>query len=161
MSLPTVTLEGAVGSVDLRFSGAGKAFVRLRVACSDRERDGSGAWVDGPTSWFNLIAFAKQAENIAESIAKGDFIVATGKIKEEEYTLKDSNEVRKTMTILVDSIGPSVRFNVAKTGRAGGDGVKRGTAPASDDQWTKPDAPAVAVEDPWASPPAAADEPPF
>lgn len=61
------------------------------------------------TEFLNCKAFREMAENIAESLTKGTRVVVFGKYKTETWTDKDNNE-RKTPVVVVDSIGPDLRW---------------------------------------------------
>lgn len=58
------------------------AYIRLTVATSERYRGEDGEFHDSDTSYINLIAFGRVAENIEASFPEGEShrIVATGKL---------------------------------------------------------------------------------
>lgn len=144
MSLPT--LNGTARLIDapeLRFSPGGKAVVRVRLAFNARRKDQqSGEWVDGDSFFIDGKAFERAAENIAESLDKGMEVVVSGRLKTEKWETKDG-EKRSAPALLIDSIGPSLRFATAAVTKAGGSGSGRQEyaqarprqAPGSGDPW--------------------------
>ena len=134
MTLPRVTLEGGVViAPELAFSSAGKPWVRLRVACNDRKRGTSGEWEDGPTTFINVVAFGRQAENLAESVAVGDTIMAAGRLEMREW--EDDKGQHTTYQIVADEVGVSMLWGAAKTER-----VLRDTKPTpAPDPWATAD----------------------
>lgn len=153
MTLPAVTGEFRVAmEPDLRFSPSGVAVGRLRcVASSRKKNEGTGEWEDDKTCWVNLLAFKDQAQNMVESFQKSDLVIVVGKLQTEDW--EDSNGGKRTsVTIVVDSIGPSTRW--AAAGR-----------PIKIDREQQAPAAQQAVDpanNPWVSSGAtSSDEPPF
>jgi len=60
-----------------------------------------------------VLCFGKAAENLFESVAKGDSVVVTGKLEQNEWTDQEGNK-RTAYRILADSIGVSVRWQSTK-----------------------------------------------
>lgn len=125
MSLPTISGEfGVVADPEPSFSEKGNAWLRLRVVAKDRVRDSNGAWTDGEPMFLNCLVFGKQAEHLTDSIAKGDSIMVTGRLKPNKWTDKDGVE-HNDVQIHADEIGVSVRWGTAKTTRVTGDAPAR------------------------------------
>lgn len=159
MTLPTVTGEFRVaGDPNLRFAPSGVAVCNLRAVASSRKKVDE-EWVDDKSAWVNLTGFKKQAENMAESLQKGDLVTVIGKMNTEDWEDGEGNK-RTSVNILVDSIGPAVTWTPATVHRterssggssagqrSGGGGASRSSGPPA--------------EDPWAAPPAGQEDPPF
>jgi single-strand DNA-binding protein len=142
--LPLVQFEArVVRDPELRFAQSGMAVAKIRCVSSSRKLLDDGTWVDDKTCWLDVTCFKKQAENVGESITKGDLIVVTGKLQTEEWETKDTHEKRSKITCVADSVGLALAFNAAKSMKA---------------ERVQPADPGG--EDPWASPPAEG-EPPF
>jgi single-strand DNA-binding protein len=138
--LPEIIGEfGIVMDPEVRFAESGKCWMKLRCVAKDRKRDSNGEWVDGDPIFIDVLTFGKQAENLAESVAKGDTVLVKGRLSPNNWTDKEGVE-RKDMKIMVDEIAVSVRWNPARTPTVTGD--KAPSAPA-------------------AAPAAQTDEPPF
>lgn len=109
--LPRVVLDGrVVAEPELRFGQTGKAVARLRVVSADRRRDDAGNWVDGDTCWLDVTVFGQLAENVCESVVKGDLVVIQGKLRTEEWQDRDSGQKRSKTSMIADAIGPSLQF---------------------------------------------------
>jgi single-strand DNA-binding protein len=140
--LPRIELEGVVvADPELRFSQSGKGWVKMRVVASDRKRGANGEWEDGAACFLDVKAFDQMAENIAETFVKGTKVLVVGRLNPEEWTTTEG-EKRTGYSILVDAIGPSVRW----------------------DAWSKHSTERAAsttpANDPWATP-TQNDEPPW
>lgn len=107
---------GVVADPEPSFSEKGNAWLRLRVVAKDRVRDSNGAWSDGEPMFINAVVFGKQAENLTDSIAKGDSVVIVGRLAPNKWTDKEGVE-HNDVQIKVEEIGPSVQFATAKTPR--------------------------------------------
>jgi single-strand DNA-binding protein len=90
-------------------------------------------WVDDKTCWLSSVAFKKVAENIADSISKGDLVLVNGKLQTEEWETKEG-EKRSSYVVVVDTIGPSLAFNPASSVKA----ERTEKAAPADDPWTTP-----------------------
>lgn len=111
--LPTIHGEfGVVADPELRFSGNGSAWLKVRGIAKDRVRDASGTWSDGDPLFIDIVC-NQGAENLFESIVKGDTIIVSGKLKQREY--EKDGEKRTVMEVRADSIGVSVRWGTART----------------------------------------------
>ena len=116
MALPAITGEfGIVSDPEIRFTEKGRAWVKVRGVAKDRVRDATGQWSDGDPLFIDII-INSQAENLYESIAKGDSIVVTGTLKQREYEV--DGQKRTSIQINADNVGVSVRWGHAKTQRA-------------------------------------------
>jgi single-strand DNA-binding protein len=140
--LPTISGEfRVVGDVDIRYSGGGTAFARVRVVADKSKKDDNGEWQKEKEFWANVTAFGKTAENLAESVAKGDLIEVVGQIETREYE-KDGQK-RTSVDIAANRVAVSLSRNPVGSSSSG----------------SQPKAKTEA-ENPWGAPPAN-DEPPF
>ena len=64
------------------------------------------------SSFYNVVAFGKLAENIAQSLAKGDNVGIDGRLEVNKYKKNDGTE-GTSVDIIVNFIGPSLRFAYA------------------------------------------------
>lgn len=114
MNVTALTIAGNTADVpEIRFTEAGRPVARVRVAVNSRYQDTGGQWVDGPTSWHNVTAWGALAENLAESVGRGDRIVVHGRLEQRTYET-ESGEQRHTWEITADEIGVSLRHATAK-----------------------------------------------
>jgi len=116
MSLPIVSgMFGLVDAPDVRFGDDGSAWVKVRGVAKDRRYNKeTSAWEDGDPTYIDIIMNGKIAENLAESVTKGDAIVVTGKLQQREWTNKDGQK-QKAYQIRASDVGVSTQFTPAKT----------------------------------------------
>jgi single-strand DNA-binding protein len=125
----TTLIGNATADVELRYSQAGKPVANVTIAVSDRRKNAQGEWEDGDT-WFALCTiFGPMAETAAGSIHKGTRVIATGRIKQDSYTDREGNQ-RTSVGVIVDEIGPSLRYATAQVTRA-----TDGRAPSAANTW--------------------------
>ncbi len=147
-----------VDDPELRFTPSGKAVANVRLVTNSRRfNKDSQEWEDDKVLWMSGTVWGSMAENVAESLRKGDLVVVIGKLQTQEWTDNDNNK-RSKPDLIIDHIGPSLQWataKVTKAERAGGQGGTRGSSQSSGGSGGN-----AAAEDPWASPPPS-DEPPF
>ncbi len=140
---------------ELRFTSSGAAVANFTVASTPRFFDkNTNDWKDGDALFLRCSIWRQAAENVAETLTKGARVIVQGRLKQRSYETREG-EKRTVYELDVDEVGPSLKYataKVAKVTRGGGGGGFGGGAPA---------APSAPAEDPWASAPAADDEPPF
>jgi len=125
---------------ELRFTQDGTAVANFTVASTPRVRDtATGDWKDGRPSFMRCAVWRRQAENVAESLNRGDRVIVTGVLKQRHWETRDG-EPRSTWELQVREIGPSLRYATATVTK-----IKRGTTGDT-------------AEDPWATAEEPADE---
>lgn len=79
-----MTVSGnLVSDVDFRVTTRGDALARFRVASTTKRYDrSSGQWLDGDTTYWNVTAWRRAAENAAKSLAKGHPVLVHGKVRQ-------------------------------------------------------------------------------
>ncbi len=64
----------------------GLPITSFRLASSHRKFDrNQNKWIDGETNWFTVTAFRQLAINSAGSVAKGDRVIVTGKLRVRDW----------------------------------------------------------------------------
>jgi single-strand DNA-binding protein len=135
------TIVGRVGrEPDLRFSDRGVAVAKFSVAVS-RGKKVNGEWVD-TTVWHDLTCFNEVAEHAAESVKKGDEIIAVGFIEEprvyERKTPGPNGETHGvSLSFVANTLGLSLRWAPAQSGDSHGTNRPKGTkwvAPKTNDE---------------------------
>lgn len=122
--------------IDLKFSQQGKGWATFTVISNEGKDEKATKCVT------RCKAFGELAENVAASITKGTRVIVSGREQTEEW--ETNGEKRSGNVLIIDSIGPDLRFATAKverTQRTGGQ-----SSPA-------------ASNDPWASVPPSTEEP--
>lgn len=125
-----ITVVGnIVADPELRYTPNGAAVANFRVASTPRRYDQqAGQFVDGEPLFLTCNVWRQPAENVANSLSKGDRVIVTGRLRQRSY--EDRNGERRTVfEIEVEEVGPSLRFATAdinKSFRGGGQGGNAG-----------------------------------
>jgi single-strand DNA-binding protein len=98
---------------ELRFTPSGDAVASFSVAVNERIKDGN-EWKDGETSFYEVKAWRKLAEQTAETLTKGNRVVVTGKMKIDKYEAKDGT-TRYSTVVTAEDIGKSILFGEKDT----------------------------------------------
>lgn len=99
---------------EIRFTQTGKAMTKCRVAVNNRVKEEStGKWIDGPTSWVDVIVWSGLGERVADELRKGDRVLAVGSWQEERWFGADQEWHSKT-SLTAREMGPSMLFKSAR-----------------------------------------------
>jgi single-strand DNA-binding protein len=109
----TVQVGNLTDDPELRFTTNGTSVTNFRLAVNQRIREADGTWRDGETSFFRVNAWRDQAENIAESLAKGNRAVVLGRLRTRSCETPDG-EKRSVTEIDADEVAPSLRWAITK-----------------------------------------------
>lgn len=123
-----VTIVGNLtADPELRFTPKGAAVANFTVAESSRVKDGD-KWVDGPSVFWRCEIWREAAENMVESLHRGDRVVAVGEVRQRTFETS-SGEKRTVTEVTCSEVGPSLKWATASV-------EKRGkTKPKTDDPW--------------------------
>lgn len=104
-----ITLQGnLVDDPELRFTPAGHAVAKFRVASTPRTYDKqAGEWRDGDPLFLTVTAWRKLGENIAESLTRGATVIIVGRLKQRSYETTDGNR-RTVYEVEADNVAPSL-----------------------------------------------------
>lgn len=143
----TITVVGNLTrDPELRFTQTGRARALLGIAVNRRWMNRQTNDREEQVSFFNVVCWAELAENVSESLAKGNRVVVTGRLEQRSWETQDG-EQRNVVEIVADEIAPSLRWATAEVTRTprGGQGADTGGArdrrPASSG-WDGGDTPA-------------------
>ena len=126
MNEPFVTLQGWVGN-DVAFRETKDGPVaNFRVGVTPRIRRRDAGWVDGPTSWFSVSCWRLLAENVRDSVRKGDAVVVHGRLRTDVWERQDG---QSSTTYVLDAQhvghdlnrGTTMFTRVSRQDRADGD----------------------------------------
>lgn len=142
MSGTQITIVGNLtADPELRFTPSGAAVASFNVAVNERKYNkDTGQWEDGGATYWKCNVWRGMAENLAESLTKGDNVIVVGTVQDRSFEGKDG-EKRTVKEIEVAEVGPSLRFAQAKPvksnkgGNGGGQARPAGQAKAADDPW--------------------------
>jgi len=94
----------------------GIAVANLRVAVTQRVQQ-DGEWRDGDTSFLKVNVWRGQAEHLADSLAKGDRVMVTGRLRQRSWETPEGDK-RSVTEIEADEVGASLKWATAKVERA-------------------------------------------
>ncbi len=109
---------------ELRFTPSGAAVASFTVASTPRNFDRQAQeWKDGETLFLRCSAWREAAENVAESLGKGNRIIVQGRLVQRSFETREG-EKRTVVEMQVDEVGPALRYATAKVTRTprGGSG---------------------------------------
>lgn len=130
---------------EYRTTGHGTPVTNITILSSGWERDTAGQPVEvTPTSW-RCEAWRDLAENIANSLAKGDQVIATAHPRTDKYQRDDGSDAFSIRWV-IDDIGPSLQRATARITRQ-----RRGTRPTTPSEPQQPETglPTAPSDDPW------------
>lgn len=110
--MSTVTLVGNLTKdFEVKVFESGNMIANGSMAVNERRYNkDTQAWEDGDTSFFNLVVFNGLIENVVDSLGKGARVVVSGKIRVRTYEKKDDAGTGISVEVLVDEIGPSLKW---------------------------------------------------
>lgn len=121
----TVTVIGNVTrDPELRYLQSGTALATFGVAWNNRYKDRNGDQVED-TSFFDVTCWRDLADNVSESISKGDRVIVYGKLEQRSWET-DQGEKRSKVEIVADEVAPSLRWATAQVSKIRRDGPSGG-----------------------------------
>jgi single-strand DNA-binding protein len=126
----TVQVGNLTDDPELRYTQNGTAVTNFRLAVNQRIREADGTWRDGDASYFRVNAWRDQAENVAESLSKGNRAVVLGRLRTRSWETPEGDK-RSVTEIDADEVAPSLKWATARPERAersrnGDRGAERG-----------------------------------
>ena len=88
-----LTLQGYVGTDVEVNTGDGWCFARFRLACTPRFRR-YDKWVDGTTTWLSVRCANRLAQNVRDSIHKGDPVIVIGRLRTQTWEADGQTQSR-------------------------------------------------------------------
>lgn len=120
-----VDIRGWVGTdLELRRTQHGIPFVTFRLASTPSRMQGGG-YIDGPTSWYSVTAWRGLAENLVESVRKGQPLLVHGRQRVVDWSTDASSGTR--VEIEATAIGQNLRHGTTTFTR-----LERSSSPADD-----------------------------
>ena len=89
MNEALVTFQGWVGNEVVHRETAQGNVVNFRVGSTPRIRKRNGDWVDGPTSWFSVTCWRSLADNVRDSVRKGEPVLVHGRLRTDVWERED------------------------------------------------------------------------
>jgi single-strand DNA-binding protein len=115
MSNITITAIGNVVADVTYFekSETKKAYTSFRIASTPRHYSRENQeWVDGTTTWLDIKTYGVLAEHVANTLVKGDPVLATGTLSTREWESTDG-ENRSAPVLTATSVGHNLIFGTS------------------------------------------------
>ena len=120
---------------ELSFTSNGAARARVTLACNNRYLDRqTNEWKNGETTYLNVTVWRDMAENIANSLQKGDAVTVVGRLKQRKW--EQDGQTREAFEVDADSISADLRRATVTVQR-----VERTSTTRVDDQWVSDEIP--------------------
>jgi len=155
-----ISATGVVGTQPtMAVVGNGLARLTFRLASTQRKfnREASG-WENGETNWYTVVAFRRLAENASRSLAKGDRVVVTGRLRVSEWERDGRHGI--SVDILAEGIGHDLLFGTSSYSKnpSAAPAQNEQTGEAGGSSFDASDAQAKVDAGGWALPGGSADE---
>ncbi|MDQ4032138.1 MAG: single-stranded DNA-binding protein [Actinomycetota bacterium] len=115
----------------LKYLPTGKAVINFTVACNhgryDRETQ---SWVEGEAAFFKIECWEVLAENISDTLRKGDPVIVVGRMICQTY--EQDGKTRESWELKAETVGPDLRKRAASLRRVLRSGQSAQTQPSSD-----------------------------
>ena len=109
MQSNTLTVVGNVGDdPELRFTNSGTALAKFSLAVY--------AGKDKDSSWFDVTVWGQLAENVAESVTKGQRVMVLGRLEQQRWETPQGDK-RSKVAIVADDVGPSLQWATAQVAK--------------------------------------------
>ncbi|MBI0301104.1 single-stranded DNA-binding protein [Streptomyces sp. PRKS01-29] len=116
---PITVVGNVVADPELRFTPGGAAVANFRIASTPRTYDRTtNEWKDGDTLFLSVSVWRQQAENVAESIKRGDRVIVVGRLGQRQY--EKDGERKSSYEVQAEEVGPALKnatAHVAKNGQ--------------------------------------------
>ena len=98
-----VTFHGWVGGDVTHRKVNGISVANLRVASTPRIKR-KGEWMDGTTTWYSVSAWRALADNISDSVKKGDAVIVHGRLRSDAWEREDG-QISSTLLVEASFVG--------------------------------------------------------
>ena len=147
----SITVVGNVTrDPELKFLNSGQAAVKLSVAVNRRWQNRQTQEWEERVSYFEVVGYGALAENAANSLAKGNRVIVSGRLEQRSWETENGDK-RSAVEINADEIAPSLRFATAvvtRTPRPEGGNFPSGERPSAAPRSAEP-APYAFDEEPF------------
>lgn len=101
MSINNVTLIGTLGrDPEVKYFESGTCVAQFSIALNNPPKDGQ----DQPPDWVEIKAWDKRAQVAADYLKKGHRVGIVGRLKQESWTERDSDQKRSKLTVVADRL---------------------------------------------------------
>jgi single-strand DNA-binding protein len=123
-----ITLTGLVATTPRHMvSSEGQQITSFRLASTQRRfNPEKGAFEDSDTNWYTVTAFRDLAVNIVGSVAKGQRVIVTGRLRIRDWQADEKSGT--SVEVEADTLGHDLRFGEAQYTRT----LRAEAAPSED-----------------------------
>jgi single-strand DNA-binding protein len=105
MSAPITITGNIVNDPELKFTPNGKALAVFTVVTSKSSKKPDGTWDNVDTTFWDVKAWGKIAENCADSLGKGMSVIVVGTALQENWDDKVTGAKRSKIVVTAWNIG--------------------------------------------------------
>lgn len=113
---------------ELRFAATGTPILTLGLAVNYRRQNKQTQEWEEETSFVDITMFGTLAENVAESVVKGQRVIASGRLQVRTYDRRDGAK-GTAVEVICDEVGPSLKWATAVVTRTSGGGGRPAAQP--------------------------------
>lgn len=103
----TILSGNLVADPELRFTQSGLAVASFSIAQNDKKKDG-----EEEVHYFDVTCFRRMAENVAESLTKGDKVSVQGTLRQRRWET-DEGDKRSKVEVVADDVAVSLQWATA------------------------------------------------
>ena len=134
----TVTIVGNVTrDPELRYLTSGTALAQFGLAYNRRYTK-NGEQVED-TSFFDVVCWSNLADNVSESITKGDRVIVYGRLEQRSWETQEGDK-RSKVEIVADEVAPSLKWATARVEKIRRDGPSGGGGSSNEPPRNEPPA---------------------
>ncbi len=112
-----ITVNGNITrDLELRETTDGTPVLTIPLACSRRRKVGD-EWTEELPGYHDVVVFRKTAEHAAATFAKGDRVLAHGRLNRGDYTDRDGIK-RRANEVQADVVAADLTFTAVQIPRA-------------------------------------------
>jgi single-strand DNA-binding protein len=112
-----VTITGNVTrDPELRFTPSGQAVANFGVAVNRRWQNRQTQEWEEQTSFIDVSCWAQLAENVAESVQKGQRVTVVGRLDQRSWETPEGDK-RTKVEVVADDVAPSLKWATADVRR--------------------------------------------
>lgn len=116
MSNTTVILGNLANDPQLREAGS-RPVCNFRVASNRRYFDpATQEWKENESLFLDVSCWGSLAENVAQTLHKGDAVIVNGRLRTEEFTPQGSDRVASVVKLIATTVGKDLRYMTATNG---------------------------------------------
>lgn len=102
---------------EVRYAQSGMAIAKFGLAYNKRKFNKADNDWEEEVHFFDVTCFNTLAENVGESLRKGDRVIVSGSLEQDTWEDKETGDKRSKVAVVADEIAPSLRWASVKITR--------------------------------------------